>query len=375
MNVEQKNISVYFTNLKRTRLEELNTDTKQVVHGRGKKQADKVKLGDNVNYTIQNFFKFSKEEDCIKELKSDLKKLELNQSNLHQKRNSYPGIKANNIIDSYFKKEDVRVVDKQENLNENCHNVFTLDHINIDIAPSRDIKIRELIKDEPINMNSTKVTNTNNIYEDVKITNFLKVKSTPDYKGLNYDLFFNILQYLSFKDMTSLSLSCKTFRKFYSSTISGYSWFIKTDTSKYGKKDLVKMLEKTKNLKHTQKLQEVIKKDFGGGKGGSFCERVVVRMRLTRVEDIEYKGALFEAFHILPRKNPEDNFISNESVYGICNSSRFTLKDLCLRGCFKLNNKVVDSISVCNFLEKLELSNNRYIYIKIGLSMTMLLKK
>src|SRR5690606_18279373 len=140
-------------------------------------------------------------------------------------------------------------------------------------------------------------------------------------KGLNEDLFYGILKYLPYKDVTRFSLVCKTFRKFYNSTVNSYNYFSKIDTSKYNVKDFESLLTKAKNLKHIQRLQEIIRRDFGDKKGEGFLRRVVVRMKLTRVEDIEYKGALFEVFHILPKKSPEDNFLNTDSVHSICTSS------------------------------------------------------
>jgi hypothetical protein len=346
MNVEQKNISIYFTTHKRIRLDDI--DLKQTISKRDKKSTETIKLGENVNYTIENFFKYSKEEDYMREIKSELKKLELVNSVSMAKRTTNMG---KNGIETYFRKAEPKVNEQVSN----GRNVFTLDDIDIDDKVETDF-IYHVKEIQPA---SSKVLG----YEDVKITNWVRIQSSPDFRGLNVDLFSNIFKYLSFKDMTKFSMSCKTFKKFYIAILNSYTCFVKIDSAKYEREEFVKMLKKAKNLKHIQKLNEVIEKDFGG-RDESFHKRVVVRMRLpSKVEDVEkYKGALFEAFHILPRRNNElDNFISNESVNNICTASKYTMKDLNLRVCSKLTNRIVEAISACTFLEKVELSNNRII--------------
>jgi hypothetical protein len=325
MNVEQKNISVYFSNLKRTKLEELNStkDSKIKSQKKDKKNIEKVKIDNLNNYTIQKFFKFNPEDQCINNLKSDLKKLELNPTKPSQFKN----------INDYFKKEN-----QLPNLssNQDDTNIF---NINVDYPKNK------LFDDEQS-------------YQDIKITNWVQTKSTFNFKGLNEDLFLSVIKYINFKDLTKCSLVSRSWKKFYGKLTDSYNYFTRFDTDKITPIELTEMIEKTKKLKHIRVLNQMIKSDYGGN-ARSMQNRVVVRFGLTKFEDIEHEGALFDHFSINPVRSAENNFLSNTTLRNICISSKYTLRGLALKGCFKLNDSIADSISLCNFIIRLELSYNR----------------
>ena len=65
---------------------------------------------------------------------------------------------------------------------------------------------------------------------------------------------------------------------------------------------------------------------------------------------------ILESFKIRPITNSLKNFISNYSVQKLCNTSKQTLKELSLIGCFKLNEKISESLCDLIYLEKLDLS-------------------
>ena len=168
---------------------------------------------------------------------------------------------------------------------------------------------------------------------------------------------------MTFKELTQSSLINKTFYNFYKNTINSYFYFHSLDTNKiFSKKEFQEILKKGKNLKHIQKLLEIVKNDFGGEKFGAenFYNKMIVMMNVSSIEDLKHKGTLLETFKIKPKRDCHiNNFISNESLIGICQSSKYTLKDLSLRGCYKLTNRAgLSGISMCSFLERLELSFN-----------------
>ena len=176
----------------------------------------------------------------------------------------------------------------------------------------------------------------------------------------------NILKYLTFKELTQSSIINKTFYNFYKNTINSYFYFNSIDTSKIPtKKEFLEILKKGKNLKHIQKLMEIIKNDFGGEKHGpeNFYNKMIVMMTISSLDDLKHKGTLLDSFKIKPnRARHISNFISNESLIEICQSSKYTCKDLSSRGCYKLTNRVgLMGISLCSFLESLELLFNTYI--------------
>lgn len=425
---KQKNISNYFSNLKRS-----SSGIEYLVDGAAKetleyssfylinsfpnfkreKKNEIVKIGESSNYTINKFFNFTREEGCIKELKSDLKKLELgkkidtsifrkaqNISQLEQensndiaiteKFNEYReesqnytnniflhGIEKNNI-EKYFKKslEQPRNRKNSEVYNSNLlsiedprQNIFSLDNFEFsDSEKKRKLELcdRPLSQGISLSSSSYSLLPKNLKYEDTKITNWVKYTTYSDLNGINENIFQNILKYLSFKELTKTSMVSKTFLNFFKNTISTYPYFFNIDTSKISsKKEICEMLKKARTLKHIQKLNELIKNDFGGEKGGpeNFYSKVIVIMSLSSVEDLKYKGTLLESFKIKPKKDCHiNNFISNDSVINICSSSRYTLRDLSLRGCFKLTNKIsLNGIDLCTFLERFELSNNNQV--------------
>lgn len=413
--VKQKNISNYFSNLKRNssmmfdggvtgsaRCNSSNNNFKR------DKKSEIVRLGEFSNYTINKFFNFSasKDESCIKELKSGLKKLEINGGDFGKKLgtgginfsnsailNSNSSL-TNNLnsnfltaskIENYFLKKESKGTsfgdNNMENIFTNKNNenstdlidmqhdecltkrVFSLDNFEI-MGNSKKFDSAEIpslasIHKIPPNQISNKRIN----YEDVKITTWVKYTTYSDLNGINENIFQNILKYLSFKDLTKISLVNKTLLNFYKNAVTSYPYFTQLDTSKIiSKKEFQEMLKKAKNLKHIQKLIEIIKNDFGGEKHGAenFYSKVVVIMLLSDVEDLKYRGTLLETFKIKPKRDYHvNNFISNDSVISICSASKYTMRDLSLRGCFKLTNKIVlGGIELCSFLERLELSHN-----------------
>jgi hypothetical protein len=325
MNVEQKNISVYFSNLKRTKLEDFGNSKEVKIRSqkKDKKNIEKVKIDSLNNYTIQKFFKFSPDEQSIKDLKLDLKNLNLNPPKQSEFKN----------IDLYFKKENMMT-------NIPTHH--------------EDSKIFSINVDSP----KTKLIDVGLSYQDVKITNWVQTKSTFNFRGLNEDLFFSVIKYVNFRELTRCSLVCRSWKKVHVRLTDSYNYFTKLDTTKINPVEFTEMIERTRKLKHNRILRQVIKADFGNN-ARSMQNRVIVRFGLTRLDDIQYEGALFDYFSICPIKSAENNFLSNTSLKSICNSSRFTLRGLALKGCFKLNDSIADSISLCNFIAKLELSYNK----------------
>eukprot|EP00340_Litonotus_pictus_P011945 CAMPEP_0170538162 /NCGR_PEP_ID=MMETSP0209-20121228/103152_1 /TAXON_ID=665100 ORGANISM="Litonotus pictus, Strain P1" /NCGR_SAMPLE_ID=MMETSP0209 /ASSEMBLY_ACC=CAM_ASM_000301 /LENGTH=309 /DNA_ID=CAMNT_0010839809 /DNA_START=2029 /DNA_END=2958 /DNA_ORIENTATION=+ len=139
---------------------------------------------------------------------------------------------------------------------------------------------------------------------------------------------------------------------------------------------------RSKRLGHISILESIVHCDFGN-QSKNFLNRCNFFMKLSSLkhlnnESFEFQeeedsknlgdleinsnfssasGVLLEAFKIKPTSN-KSNFLSNNSVISICVSSRYTLKELTLRGCIKVNNKCSEAIGKCTFLEKLDMSEN-----------------
>jgi hypothetical protein len=240
--------------------------------------------------------------------------------------------------------------------------IFSLDNFEINSNEKKKIEYKNSFNNNINKTNSSSTRMGNNIqYEDVKITNWIKYKTYTDYHGMNENIFYNITKYLNFVDLTRSSMVCKSWNYFYKSTINSYNYFSKIDTSKISSvKEFTELIKKGKNLGIIKKLNEIVKKDFGGEKHPeNLFNKVIVIMNLANVDDLKYKGTLLEGFKIKPKKDYLNNLISNESIINICSSSRYTMKEFSLRGCYKLTNRITNGIANCCFLEKLDLSNNK----------------
>lgn len=268
--VQQKNISSYFSGTKRTNSDCL-TETKPDVNNfsemsknpqKRQKKNEVVKIGESVNYTINKFFNFKKEESCISELKLSLQNLEINKKiNLNINNNE-----AN--LERYFKRVNTFSTSfdgdssNRKNYNKNyemdVQKVFSLD--NIELTGKAE---RGQVQNYSNNLNES-FYSVNNHYEDTKITNWVKYTTYSEINGLNETLFQNILKYLPFKEITKTCSVNKTFWNFYRNLVNNYFYFSIFDTSKVSSgQELMEILKKTKSLKHLQKLNEIIKLDFG----------------------------------------------------------------------------------------------------------------
>ena len=65
--------------MKRTKLDELSTINEEKIKcsKKEKKFVEKVKIGENTNYTIQNYFNSKEEENVVQQFKLNSKKIEL----------------------------------------------------------------------------------------------------------------------------------------------------------------------------------------------------------------------------------------------------------------------------------------------------------
>jgi hypothetical protein len=403
VTIKQKNISFYFSNLKRNSsdgIQDGKIEAFTSIHNKREKKADTVRLGDSTNYTINKYFQFSKDESCLIELKSNLKKLEITSKKNLATVSEFswdPDNSASNSenkIDRYFKSKrqslnisELRNSTAEEEHKDKTvstqeeHKVFSLDHFEVSGESNSKHKIKSKFNNDDTQNNQNNKSNTifpqkklftqngvikNQHYEDTKITNWIKHTTYNNLNGLNENICQNILKYLTFKELTQSSIINKTFHNFYKNTINSYFYFNSIDTNKIPtKKEFMEILKKGKNLKHIQKLLEIVKTDFGGEKFGAenFYNKMIVMMTISSLDDLKYRGTLLDSFKIKPKRDCHiNNFISNESLIGICQSSKYTLKDLSLRGCYKLTNRAgLSGISLCSFLEKLELSINNNI--------------
>lgn len=337
----QRQLKAFYPSLKRhtsndslntsVNLNKTNKDDSQATSSKKDKKNMIVKIDDQSNYTINRYYNFERYDE-LKDLKCSLKNLaiESKQSIL------------NNTIDKYFT--------KPLSESKGDSSIFSLDHFEIS-KEKPDIRV--------LFENERKQTHKSNKYEDTKITQWIKYTTYSDFCGLPENAFNNILKYLNFKDLTRYSMTNRTCYNFYKNMMNSYLYFSSINTEKISKKEYTEIFKKAKNLKHVNKLYEIFKRDFGGE---NLFSKVVIILSLTSADDLKYKGALLESFKIKPKDNQNIcNLISNESVTSICTSSKFTLKDLSLRGCYKLTNRVTNAIALCNFLEKLDLSNNNNI--------------
>jgi hypothetical protein len=391
---KQKNISSYFSNSKRNSRDALDfkaenhNGIKNSIQVKRDKKNQIIKIGDSDYYTINRFFNFEKDEKSIQELNSNFINLEIKTekgkntvsvdnnvispflNNKFNDQQSDKNILTSHInpinqdpkIELFFKKVSNSISNTKLCVDDK---VFSLDHFEtkkiekpaINILPNQ-------------NKFSTYIENNGNYlknrkYEDCKITNWIKLTTYSDLNGINESVFQNILNYLNPRELAKTCLVNKTFLNFTKNTISSYCYTPNINTSKtnFTLKDFCEILKKGKNLKHIQLLCKIINSDFGGGKNGpmNFFSTVILNMSLSHVEDLKYAGTLLEAFKIRNKQDHLKNFFSSDSLNIICEKSKFTLRDLVLRGCFKLTNKISNGIVLCTFLEKLEISNNHSI--------------
>jgi hypothetical protein len=391
---KQKNISSYFSNSKRNTTDALDFKTenlmglKNSVQVKRDKKNQIIKIGDSAYYTINRFFNFEKDEKSIQELNSNFNNLEIKTANLkiqntthndtttylsksnfndHQTdRNNFSN-QANSVnqdskIEQFFKRTSNTILTPKSSV---VDKVFSLDHFetkNFDKPAINTIVFQNKLPN-CVDNNGSYLKNRK--YEDCKITNWVKLTTYSDLNGINESVFQNILNYLSPRELAKTCLVNKTFLNFSKNTISSYCYTPNINTSKtnFTLKDFCEILKKGKNLKHIQLLWKIINSDFGGGKNGpvNFFSTVAVNMSLSQVEDLKYSGTLLEAFKIRNKQDHLKNFFSSDSLNIICEKSKLTLRDLVLRGCFKLTNKIYMGIELCTFLEKLEISNNHSI--------------
>jgi hypothetical protein len=115
-----------------------------------------------------------------------------------------------------------------------------------------------------------------------------------------------------------------------------------------------KLLQKGKPLKHISILNEIIKKDFGNHPE-NLTKGIVIQLKHSKDYNSN-QNFILESFKIKPISNQLKNFLSNDSVKKVCISSKYSLKELSLIGCYKLTEKIAESLSELIVLEKLDLS-------------------
>jgi hypothetical protein len=389
--MKQKNISCYFSSLKRSSskaLQDMKDDTIYTTNKKEKKRNNDYIFANNLsgqtrenvcsndNNSLKKYFQntFSKDE-ALNDLKSGFRKLDIIGSRHNPISKNIEFDYEDNkqpLIGKFFKKiEDIHISPfqiNQEILNNNTnnnHQIFSLENIYQEnqkdfVQPlteqfKKQISSGNLFQNNNNPQNSTKVH-----YSDLKITNWVKFKTCANFNGMNDILFQNIHKYLTFKEMSLSQLVCRTWQGFYRYTISDYQYYSIFDSSKFTKREFTEVLKKGRHLKHIQKINEIIKRDFGGEKHPeNLYNKVFLSMNCSNMEDILfYNGTLLDSFRIKPKQMGFNNFVSNESICMICYSSKFTLKELLLRNCFKLSNKLSSGLKNCQFLEKLELSHN-----------------
>lgn len=383
----QTNIPKYFNNLKRHSSESEYKEGKEILSNKRDKKNVSVKIGDFYNKTIGCYFKFTpnKNDDVSKIIRDGIKELEINSKNKVMSSNDFiladkttgiekyflkkPKFNINNINGTNFENHFKNLISYEDNEMVIDSTVFSLDHFEVSntntekkLQQNNFTKSNEAVK--PIT------------YLQAKITNYVEYKTFSDLNGIPENLCQNIFKYLPFKDLVRSSMSNKTFLNLFRNFIksyNGYTYFKSINTKVIGEKDFPKKfrdtkqeffdtLKKAKNLKHIEKLNWIIKNDFGGEKNGpdNFFNKVILVMNInTQIEDLNHVGTLLEAFKIMPRMDAINNLLTNDSVIKICETSKFVLKELILRGCFRLSNRVsTHGINMCWFLEKLEISNN-----------------
>lgn len=167
----------------------------------------------------------------------------------------------------------------------------------------------------------------------------------------------HIYQFLSPREACIVGETCKTWHRFYKNIFHSYYYFRVIDTLRLSEVELDKVLKKCVSLSHIQKLRDIVKNDFGG-KVKNLYRRLVLKMSLADSVSVGNKHVLLDKFKVKPRESKDENFnfLSNKSVENICVSSKFSLREVALRNCLKLTDKIEHSLSQCFFLESLDLS-------------------
>jgi hypothetical protein len=305
-------------------------------------ESDKVFTLDHFNNITKsinedNLAKINPEYSSIKIKPEGNKSIEINYEYETPNQNLNININKNPILN----KSDI----------ENCYTHPGNKYIN------NDLNLTEKYEINKIEMGSKKN------YQDVRITNFINISEPPNMK-LNREYLVNVLEFVDLRNLINkVPQICRFWNDLYNKTISSANYNTKIDfrdSSKINEREIKILFKKGKNLKHIKILRDIISEDFGGIKGiGNFLKKMELIMQLSDPKYIHYKGVMLSSFKIKPRGGFElNNFISNKSINLICENSKNSLKTLILRNCSKLNNRVFDGISLCEFLSTLEISFN-----------------
>ena len=189
---------------------------------------------------------------------------------------------------------------------------------------------------------------------DYKITDWVIYKTYDNWRNIPMEIFHEIFKFLRLSEICKCSITCKEWHTFYKNIFTSYKFFSFIKSQDYSITEFKKLLSKGKPLKHISILNDIIKKDFGNHPE-NLIKGNYIQMKLS-INFNSNQNFILESFKIRPITNSLKNFISNYSVQKLCNTSKQTLKELSLIGCFKLNEKISESLCDLIYLEKLDLS-------------------
>lgn len=191
-------------------------------------------------------------------------------------------------------------------------------------------------------------------YITSKSKSILKWESLPDI------IFSEILKYLSIHEIVVLEYISRTWRSYAKHVYDIYERLPNYELSTQklnGEMKLKLLLKKTKGNIISQLLSSIIRLDYGDSIR-NFLNRTIFYMKVSCLLQSSFKkGVLLESFKIRPVQNKE-TFISNASIIKVLNSSLYSLLELTLKGCIKITNGIVSSLSKCLSLRKLDISDN-----------------
>ena len=283
----------------------------------------------------------------------DRMKIKKSQKNIFKKNTFH--VKNLKLIKSN-KVKKFRSFLKEDNININ-KSVF--EKTNPDIIVDRFVtQFRKTILNHSKSFNQSLSMNTpiqtfNDCKKENKLSDFI-VEMTLTSRDLPIEIFHEIFKYLRLSEICKSSAICKEWQTYCNNIFCNYHFFREIKSQNYPIKEFQNLLIKGKPLKHISILNQIIKRDFGNHPQ-NLINSNILQLKLSK--DFNSKNNyILESFKIKPIKNIMKNLLSNSSVESICKSSKYTLKELSLIGCYKLTEKISESLSQLIYLEKLDLS-------------------
>ena len=170
-------------------------------------------------------------------------------------------------------------------------------------------------------------------------------------RGLDYSIFEIVFKFLSMEECQFVfARVCKQWKHLYFKMFCSYSSLKMIDNANLQAKELKIILDQGGNLAHIRMLKEIIKRDFKN-QIKFFNQNIVMQAKVAdRLFDNNQNGGgiitnkknnhrLLQSFKIKTKAiNSQHNFISDISLLKLCQKSKYTLEEICIRNGTFLSN-------------------------------------